>query len=55
MYQDAINDYTRTLEKSPWNVNAYRNRGFAKAKLGRREAAEVDFQKAKELDPNVGK
>ncbi|MXV72757.1 tetratricopeptide repeat protein, partial [Candidatus Poribacteria bacterium] len=32
----------------------YYDRGQAKEALGQKEAAKVDFQKAKELDPDVG-
>lgn len=49
LYQAAIDDYTQTLEKSPWNVSAYRYRGRAKEALGQHEAAKADFKKAKAL------
>ena len=32
----------------------YYDRGRAKKALGQKETAQVDFEKAKELDPNVG-
>ena len=49
LYQAAIDDYIQTLEKAPWNVSAYRNRGRAKEALGQHEAAKADFKKAKAL------
>ena len=33
----------------------YYDRGRAKEALGQKEAAKADFDKAKELDPDVGK
>ncbi|MXZ02086.1 tetratricopeptide repeat protein [Candidatus Poribacteria bacterium] len=40
---------------NPKNAKYYYDRGLAKEALGQKEAAKADFQKAKELDPNVGK
>ena len=54
LYQAAIDDYTQTLKINPDSIRAYRNRGHAKEALGPKEAAEADFEKAKELDQGVG-
>ena len=50
LYQAAIDDYTRAINIDPEYVRAYNNRGVAREALGQDEAAEEDFQKAKELE-----
>ena len=54
-YQGAIEDFDKALQINPRDANAYYKRGMAKEALGRKEAAKANFDRAKELDPNVGK
>lgn len=53
--EEAIQDFDAAIRINPEYAEIYYDRGRAKAALGQKEAAEADFQKAKELDPNVGK
>jgi len=48
-FAEAIKDYTKTLELDPGNSLAYLNRGLAKAELGDKNNACLDFKKALEL------
>ncbi len=50
LYQEAIADYTKAININPEYVRAYNNRGIAKKALRQHEAAEIDFNKAKELE-----
>ena len=51
----AIAAYDKAIEHNPKYAIAYHNRGKAKEALGQHEAAKIDFEKAKEIDPEVGK
>ena len=53
-YQDAIDDLSDALQRNPQHAVAYRNRGRAKEALGQHDAAKADFEKAKEIDPDIG-
>ena len=53
LYKEAITDFDKTIQINPQKAY-YHARGIAKEALGQREAAKVDFEKAKELDPNIG-
>ena len=55
LYESAIEDFDQVIKVNSRHARAYHKRGFAKEALGRKEAAKADFEKAKELDPNVGK
>lgn len=50
----AISGFDELVRMSPESVEAYHKRGQAKEALGQHEAAKVDFEKARALDPNVG-
>ncbi len=50
LYQEAITDYTKAININPAYVRAYNYRGKVKKALGQHEAAEIDFNKAKELE-----
>jgi tetratricopeptide (TPR) repeat protein len=50
-YDQAISDFTRTLEIHPRYAWAYSNRGTVHTDTGRYDQAIVDFTKALELDP----
>ena len=39
----------------PEEAEYFYERGLAKEALGQKDAAKADFEKAKELDPDVGK
>ena len=52
-FAEAIIDFDKAIQINPQNAKHYHNRGRAKEALGQKEAANADFQKAKELDPNV--
>lgn len=54
-YNGAIADYDRYIELNSGDAEAYYRRGQAKKALGQHDAAKTDFEKAKALDPNVGK
>ena len=52
-FADAIDDYDNAIRLHPKYANAYNKRGKAKEALGQHEDAEADFNKVKELDPDV--
>ena len=49
-YTGAIEDYNQAIKLKPDDVSAYQLRGHSKQALGQEEAAQIDFQKAKELE-----
>lgn len=51
-YAGAIADYTEFLRHNPNHMEAYRNRGFARAMLDLLPAALQDFDRAVALAPN---
>ena len=53
--KEAIADFNRVLELDPQNLNAYGNRGVAKAKLRRHEEAIADYDIVLRMDPNNAK
>ena len=55
LYEASIEDLTQAIKLVPEYAEAYYWRGKSKETLGQEEAAQADFQKAKGLDPNVGK
>ena len=46
----AIADFTQAIILKPDDPTAYHLRGHSKQDLGREEAAQIDFQKGKELE-----
>lgn len=50
MYNDAISDYSKTIEIDPRNAYAYYNRGISYDKMGDYNLAIKDFARAIELD-----
>jgi len=50
-YDKAIEDYTKSIELSPTNADAYYGRGRAYYYKMDQEKATADFNKAIELDP----
>ena len=54
LYKDAIIDFDKAIQINPEKAYYYHARGIAKEALGQKEAAQVDFDKAKELDSNIG-
>ena len=51
-YEGAITDYDDAIRLHPKHAKTYKNRGKAKQALGQHQAADADFAKAKELDPD---
>ena len=49
-YEDAVNNFVKTLEENPKNANAFNNCGVALAKLGKSEEAIVGFLSALNID-----
>ena len=52
-YREAIEDFNETIRMKPDEARYYYDRGLAKQAFGQHEAAQTDFQKAKDLDPDV--
>jgi Flp pilus assembly protein TadD len=48
-HRKAIEDFSKAIELAPKLAQAYFDRGLAYAKLGKRDLADKDQQKAKEL------
>ena len=49
-WDNAINDFSKTLALDPQNAGAYYNRGLAWGKKGNKAKAKADFQAATRLD-----
>ena len=54
-YNGAIEDFDESIQLNPKKALYYYDRAGAKKALNQHEAAKVDFQKAKETDPDIGK
>ena len=54
MTEAAIVDFDKAVQINAENAKYYYDRWRAKEALGQYEAAKADFDKAKELDPDVG-
>ena len=52
-YPEAIEDFNEIILMKPDEARYYYDRGLAKQASGQHEAAKTDFQKAKDLDPDV--
>ena len=52
--EGAIEDFDAAIRINPEYTEIYYDRGRAKETLGQEGAAKADFEKAKELDSNVG-
>ena len=48
-YEKAIENYDKAIELNPTDEGAWYNKGWSLEKLGRKDEAELCFQKAKEL------
>ena len=53
MTEEIIVDFDKAIQMNPKNAKYYYDRGRAKEALGQHETAQVDFEKAKKLDPSV--
>ncbi len=53
LYESAIQDFDGSIKIIGTNARYYYNRGRAKEALGHNEEAKADFDKAKEIYPNV--
>ena len=51
-HREAIADFDESIRLNPKKALFYQDRANSKYTLGKSEAAEVDFAKAKELDPD---
>ncbi|GBE38172.1 TPR repeat-containing protein YrrB [bacterium BMS3Bbin08] len=51
-YEKAVIEFTKLIELNPNYPNAYFNRGFANANLGKRKEAVEDYTKAIDLNPD---
>src|SRR5205085_6275131 len=54
LLDEAVDDYTRAIERDPKMVEAYVNRGYTLNDLQNAEAATQDFNQALQLAPNNG-
>src|ERR1700744_3818826 len=54
LLNEAVDDYTRAVEKDPKMVDAYVNRGYVLNDLQNANAASKDFQSALQLNPKNG-
>jgi tetratricopeptide (TPR) repeat protein len=54
-YSDAIDYYSRIIQREPGNAWAYINRSLAYQALGDSEKANADRSRALELDPEIEK
>ena len=54
-YEAAIEDYTRVIEMNPNLAQAHYSRGQAKARMGNKESACIDWKKASELGHDEAK
>lgn len=54
LLEEAVDDYTRAIEKDPKMANAYVNRGYVLNDLQSANAAASDFATALKLDPKNG-
>ena len=52
-YQKAIINFTKVIHLSPYEVEAYYNRGIAYEKINHNTSAAADFNKAIELNSNM--
>ncbi len=52
LYEDAVDGFTACLQSDPLDVEALRGRAIARFQLKQWALAEVDFRKAKEIDPD---
>jgi len=54
-YRGAVEDFTLAIEFNPEDADLYVGRGMAYLKMGHREAAQKDFDKAASLNSNLKK
>lgn len=51
--QDAINSFNRAIDLYPSDAQGHNNRGLKRLKLGDREGARSDFERALEIEPGM--
>lgn len=54
-HQEAIEDFNECIRLRPKKALYYQDRGISRQALGQQGTAKVDFAKAKEIDPDIGK
>ena len=54
LLDEAVNDYTRAIERDPKMVEAYVNRGYTLNDMQDAQQASLDFETALKLNPNNG-
>lgn len=54
LLDEAVDDYTRALQRDPNLADAYVNRGYVLNDMQNAEAAAQDFQTALKINPNLG-
>ena len=54
LLDEAVDDYTRALERDPKSADSYVNRGYALNDMQNAEQAAQDFQTALQINPNNG-
>jgi tetratricopeptide (TPR) repeat protein len=52
-YEQAIDEFTKLIELSPNNADAYKNRGVSYMKVEKYDLAIKDFEKAKDIFPEL--
>ena len=53
-YQEALEDFTRAVERDPKMATGYANRGFMRNNLRQAKQAVQDFQRAIKIRPDYG-
>ena len=51
-FDEAVEDYTKLIKKSPKDAEAYRRRGVAYSEGGKHKEADEDFEEVLKLKPN---
>ena len=51
-YEDAVKEFTKIIMKNPNMAEMYNNRAVAYMKIGKKELAIKDFERANQLQPD---
>ncbi len=51
-YQDAVNSFTKVVQREPDNANAHNYLGFSLRKLGQFDKAQAHYRTALQIEPN---